>query len=129
MKKFLLILAFAFPVLVYAQHKKTAPTTFDLLIGTYTKGKSKGIYVYRFYAETGKLAYLNEIDDVSNPSYLCVTNDDKFVHQIYVASPSMSYESNEQPPGTNVEISFPTAGTFDVRCHIHPKMLLKVDVR
>jgi plastocyanin len=57
------------------------------------------------------------------------TNDDKFVHQIYVASPSLSYESNEQPPGTNVEISFSTAGTFDVRCHIHPKMLLKVDVR
>jgi 6-phosphogluconolactonase len=82
MKKFLLVLAFAFPVLVYAQHKKAAPTTFDLLIGTYTKGKSKGIYVYRFYAETGKLAYLNEIDDVSNPSYLCVTDDDKFVYAV-----------------------------------------------
>jgi len=82
MKKFLLVLTFAFPVLVYAQHKKTAPTTFDLLIGTYTKGTSKGIYVYRFYAETGKLAYLNEIDDVSNPSYLCVTNDDKFVYAV-----------------------------------------------
>jgi 6-phosphogluconolactonase len=82
MKKLLLILAFTFPVLVYAQHKKAAPTTFDLLIGTYTKGASKGIYVYRFYAETGKLAYLNEIDNVSNPSYLCVTTDDKFVYAV-----------------------------------------------
>jgi 6-phosphogluconolactonase len=82
MKKFLLIISLAFPVLVYAQHKKTAPTTFDLLIGTYTKGKSKGIYVYRFYAETGKLAYLNEIDDVSNPSYLCVSDDDKNVYAV-----------------------------------------------
>jgi len=97
MKKFLLILSLAFPVLVYAQHKKTAPTSFDLLIGTYTKGKSKGIYVYRFYAETGKLAYLNEIDDVSNPSYLCVTNDDKFVYAV-----------NEN--GKNGEVS---AFTFD----------------
>jgi 6-phosphogluconolactonase len=82
MKKILLILSFIFPVLVYAQHKKAAPTTFDLLIGTYTKGKSKGIYVYRFYAETGKLAYLNEIDDVSNPSYLCVSDNNKFVYAV-----------------------------------------------
>jgi 6-phosphogluconolactonase len=82
MKKFLLIISLLFPVLIYAQQKKTAPTSFDLLIGTYTKGKSKGIYVYRFYAETGKLAYLNEIDDVSNPSYLCVADNDKFVYAV-----------------------------------------------
>jgi len=82
MKKFLLIISLLFPVLIYAQHKKTAPSTYDLLIGTYTKGKSKGIYVYRFYAETGRVAYLNEIDDVSNPSYLCVTPDNKFVYAV-----------------------------------------------
>jgi 6-phosphogluconolactonase len=82
MRKFLLILSLLFPVCIYAQHKKTAPTTYDLLIGTYTKGKSKGIYVYRFYAETGKLAYLNEIDDVSNPSYLCVSANNKFVYAV-----------------------------------------------
>jgi len=82
MRKLLLIISLLFPVLIYAQHKKTAPSTYDLLIGTYTKGKSKGIYVYRFYAETGKLAYLNEIDDVSNPSYLCVAANNKFVYAV-----------------------------------------------
>jgi 6-phosphogluconolactonase len=82
MKKFLLIVALLFPVLIYAQKKKTGPTSFDLLIGTYTKGKSKGIYVYRFYAETGKLAYLNEIDDVSNPSYLTVSSNNHFVYAV-----------------------------------------------
>jgi 6-phosphogluconolactonase len=82
MKKFLLIISMLFPVLIYAQHKKTAPSTFDLLIGTYTKGKSKGIYVYRFYAETGRTAYLNEIDDVSNPSYLCLSDNNKFVYAV-----------------------------------------------
>jgi len=82
MKKFLLIISLLFPVLIYAQHKKTTPSTYDLLIGTYTKGKSKGIYVYRFYAETGRLAYLNEIDDVSNPSYLCVAANNKFVYAV-----------------------------------------------
>lgn len=83
MKKFLLIIAMLSPVLLHAQKKKTGPSTFDLLIGTYTKpGKSKGIYVYRFYAETGRLAYLNEIDDVANPSYLCVSPDNKYVYAV-----------------------------------------------
>ncbi len=82
MKKFLIIISLLFPVLIYAQKKKTAPSTYDLLIGTYTKGKSKGIYVYRFYAETGRIAYLNQIDDVSNPSYLTVSDNNKFVYAV-----------------------------------------------
>ena len=82
MKKFLIIISLLFPVFIYAQKKKPLPTTFDLLIGTYTKGKSKGIYVYRFYSETGRLAYLNEIDDVANPSYLSVASDNKFVYAV-----------------------------------------------
>ncbi len=57
------------------------------------------------------------------------TNDDDFTHQIYVSSPSFSYESAEQPPGETVDVRFPSAGLFEVRCHIHPKMLLHVDVR
>ncbi len=97
MKKLLLIVLLLCPVIIFAQRKKGASTTFDLLIGTYTKGQSKGIYVYRFYSETGKMAYLNEIDDVSNPSYLCVSANNKFVYAV-----------NEN--GKNGEVS---AFTFD----------------
>jgi 6-phosphogluconolactonase len=82
MKKFLAIAALMLPVFTYAQSKDAAPSTFDLVIGTYTKGQSKGIYVYRFYEETGKLAYLSEIDDVSNPSYLCLSKDSKFIYAV-----------------------------------------------
>jgi len=82
MKKFLAIILIIYPVVMYAQHKKAAPSTYDLIIGTYTGGKSKGIYVYRFYAETGKLAYLNEIDGINNPSYLCVSANNKFVYAV-----------------------------------------------
>ena len=71
MKRLLLIIALLFPVFTYAQ--KPAPSTYDLLIGTYTKGSSKGILVYRFYVESGRLAYLSQIEGVSNPSYLCVS--------------------------------------------------------
>jgi 6-phosphogluconolactonase len=80
MKRLLFIIALVLPALAFAQKK--APSTYDLVIGTYTKGTSKGIIVYRFYVETGKLAYLSEIDDVSNPSYLCLSKDNKYIYAV-----------------------------------------------
>ena len=56
------------------------------------------------------------------------TNDDEFLHQIYVDSKNMSFDSPEQAPGQTIEVNFPRSGTFPVRCHIHPKMLLTVRV-
>jgi plastocyanin len=41
----------------------------------------------------------------------------------------MSFDSDEQPPGQNVSVTFPASGIFEVRCHIHPKMSLIVTVR
>jgi len=82
MKKILFIALLLFPVLIYAQKKSKIPSTYDLIIGTYTTGQSKGIYVYRFYTETGKIAYLNEIDDIKNPSYVCVSKDNKFIYSV-----------------------------------------------
>jgi plastocyanin len=57
------------------------------------------------------------------------TNDDEFFHQIYVDSSKMNFDSDEQPPGQTIEVKFPVRGTFPVRCHIHPKMLLTVRVQ
>jgi len=57
------------------------------------------------------------------------TNEDGFLHQIYVNSPGMTFESDEQTPGQTIELRFPAAGTFAVHCHIHPKMLLTVTVK
>ena len=56
------------------------------------------------------------------------TNEDSFLHQIYVHAPELNFESDEQAPGTSVDIRFPTSGSFEVRCQIHPKMLLNVSV-
>ena len=60
---------------------------------------------------------------------LLFTNEDEFLHQIYVASGGMTFDSNEQAPGQTIDVNFPSAGTFAVRCHIHPKMLLTVRVQ
>jgi plastocyanin len=57
------------------------------------------------------------------------TNQDEFIHQIYVQSDKMSFDSDEKAPGESVEIRFPATGNFEVRCHIHPKMRLVVQVK
>lgn len=58
---------------------------------------------------------------------LLFTNQDEFIHQIYVSA--MNFDSDEKAPGETLQVRFPTAGTFDVRCHIHPKMHLIVHVK
>jgi 6-phosphogluconolactonase len=41
-------------------------------IGTYTEKKSKGIYAFRFHADTGKLTSLGLVAETSNPTFLTV---------------------------------------------------------
>jgi plastocyanin len=55
-------------------------------------------------------------------------NADEFLHQLYVKSADFSFESDEQAPGKNIDVKFP-AGTFEMRCRIHPKMLLVVHAK
>jgi plastocyanin len=70
------------------------------------------------------------ISDITIPrgDTVLFTNEDEFLHQIYVDSRNMSFDSPEQAPGQTIEVNFPRSGTFPVRCHIHPKMLLTVHV-
>ena len=52
-----------------------------LLIGTYTTGKSEGIYVYHFNSTTGDFDSVG-MAKTSNPSYLAVSPDEKFVYAV-----------------------------------------------
>src|ERR1700761_2037969 len=56
---------------------------------------------------------------------LTFTNDDEFIHQIYSAG---LFDSDERQPGQTIQEGFPQSGTFEVHCHIHPKMKLVVHV-
>jgi len=78
--------------------------------------------------QTGRAFHPGEIT-IMHGTTLDFANRDDFIHQIYVDSPGFSYDSEEQQPGQTFHISFPAAGTFPVRCHIHPKMLLTVHVK
>lgn len=82
MKKLLLAIALLSSASLFAQKKDATPKMYNLLIGTYTTGESKGIYVYRFYTETGRTAYLNQVEGIDNPSYLAVSKNEKFVYSV-----------------------------------------------
>lgn len=56
------------------------------------------------------------------------SNDDPFLHQVYVESPDFSFDSNEQFPGEAIDVTFDRPGSYQVLCGIHPLMSLRVDV-
>jgi 6-phosphogluconolactonase len=51
-----------------------------LFIGTYTEGTSKGIYVYRFDAASGKADSVGEVVGVADPSFLTLSPKGDFVY-------------------------------------------------
>lgn len=56
---------------------------YHFLVGTYTNtGKSLGIYAYELNGKTGNIQQKSVTGGVSNPSYLCITPDKKFVYSV-----------------------------------------------
>ncbi|MEA3084232.1 MAG: 6-phosphogluconolactonase [Paraburkholderia sp.] len=67
----------------FAQDSGPAPAdgVYDMLVGTYTGGKSEGLYVYRFDTKTGEATRVSVAQTV-NPSYLVVSRDRRFVYAV-----------------------------------------------
>ena len=53
---------------------------FIVYIGTYTTGKSKGIYIYKMDTTTGQLTAAGNGPEVSNPSFLTIAPSHKFLY-------------------------------------------------
>lgn len=51
-----------------------------LFVGTYTNTGSKGIYVYSFDAKSGRLDSVSNTDNITNPSFLTIAPNKKFVY-------------------------------------------------
>ena len=75
MKTLLLLFLCLFTSSVFSQH-------YFLFIGTYTSGKSKGIYVYDFNAANGQLKWISNTDSSANPSFLTIAPDGKHVYAV-----------------------------------------------
>jgi len=81
----LLIMASVAATHAFAQTSSSAPApangVYDLIVGTYTGGKSEGLYVYRFDTKTGEATPVSVAKTV-NPSYLVVSRDRRFVYAV-----------------------------------------------
>jgi 6-phosphogluconolactonase len=56
--------------------------SYMLLVGTYTKEQSDGIYTLKFHADSGALEVLRHTRLVDNPSYLCLSKNKQFVYAV-----------------------------------------------
>jgi 6-phosphogluconolactonase len=74
MRKYLMALLLILPFLVKAQRD------FYMLVGTYTSGKSEGIYVYKFGSD-GTAGLVSGVK-TSNPSYLAVSANHQYVYAV-----------------------------------------------
>jgi len=54
-------------------------------------------------------------------------NDDDITHNVHSAG-GADFDLGAQKPGDKTSYTFDKAGTFKIRCAIHPKMKLKVTV-
>lgn len=61
-----------------------------LLVGTYTSGTSEGIYVFRFNTDSGTFQPVSHVK-TSNPSFLAVTPNEKYVYAVNENADSSKY--------------------------------------
>jgi 6-phosphogluconolactonase len=82
-----LITIFAF---MGCQEKKEPMKTYDLFVGTYTDGDSKGIYKLKFNANDGVLTGEELVAELTNPSFLAISKDNK---NLYAVQETADYDS------------------------------------
>jgi 6-phosphogluconolactonase len=74
MKKLFVTTGLFFSLFATAQKTK-------LVIGTYTSGKSEGIYIYDFDSKTGESKFISSMKS-SNPSFVAVSPDKKYLYAV-----------------------------------------------
>lgn len=79
---FLLAILLPLPWLVDAQDTMKPETSQYLLIGTYTKTQSEGIYVYKFDPQLGTVKHISTTKSKNNPSYLSIAPDKTHVYAV-----------------------------------------------
>ena len=58
-----------------------------------------------------------------------VNDDGELLHHVHSDDPRFAFDTGEQPAGVRSPVRFTARGVFDVRCRIHPRMLVQVTVR
>jgi 6-phosphogluconolactonase len=72
-----LLLVFVLPFLLSAESPKES----YLVVGTYTGGKSEGIYIYKFNSENGSSTEVSHIK-TPNPSYIAIAPGEQYIYAV-----------------------------------------------
>jgi 6-phosphogluconolactonase len=82
MKKYILfIVSIALSLTIHAQQNEHY-----MIVGTYDSPKSEGVYVYKFNSNDGTAKEVSHIK-TSNPSFVAVSPDERFVYAVHEAAP------------------------------------------
>jgi 6-phosphogluconolactonase len=71
-RDFLAITGLAAAGMALPKNVTGAERQLTLYIGTYTSGKSEGVYIYRMNQTTGQLTHFNTVKGVADPSFLAI---------------------------------------------------------
>jgi plastocyanin len=104
-----------------------AATTAFLSIGL---GTLVGLALPQYsISQKGREFHPDEITIKRGETIQIVNDDADLIHHAYIDSPTFSFDSGDQQPGSKTDITFAVAGDFNVLCAIHPKMRLVVHVQ
>ncbi len=98
MNKKIASLKFSFAFILIFFFISCSAQKYYLFVGTYTNTDSKGIYIYDFDSQTGQAKWVSNTDSVTNPSYLTISKNQKYVYAVN--------ETNGLNPGRVTAYSF-----------------------
>jgi plastocyanin len=58
-----------------------------------------------------------------------LNDDGELLHHVHSSDARFSFDIGEEPAGAQKGVRFTTRGLFEIRCAIHPRMLLQVTVQ
>jgi plastocyanin len=103
-----------------------------LLVGVAALSGAAADYVLAQAAEIlvvqREITFVPERIEIKTGSPVVFVNEDRFGHNVYSETGGADFDIGRQPAGQRTPVVFRRAGTFEVRCRIHPKMRLEVVV-
>ena len=66
--------------------------------------------------------------EIKRGDVVVFVNDDNVPHNISSSSAGNAFNLGSQAPGTSTPVTFTEAGEVDVRCLIHPRMRMTVQI-
>ena len=114
--------SFIFSILLFISLSGSSQQNAYLVTGTYTSGKSEGIYVFRINSTTGEATKVAVASGIKNPSYLAVSPDKEFIYAVEELNGDgnsgkvISYRFNKKDGSLTRIIEKPSGG--DDPCYI-----------